>query len=82
MDKIWRHRSGYLWTTDEESELIDKLIKSSGIYKSNEAINTRADFIRVATMALGKLLKKRRPAIRSDFSQEEVIDSIVSCFSR
>lgn len=75
-----RNRHGYLWATDKEIERIKALVKSSNILKSNEHIATKADFVRLATITLGELLKKKKIHIPSNATQEDIVALIVkSC---
>lgn len=80
MNEERRNRCGYLWVTDEENKRIETLIKSSGVYKNNKAIRTKADFLRFAVIAMGELLKRKKPKIARDSNQEEAINSIVNYF--
>ena len=82
MKKPWRYRNGYLWTTKEEIERIDKLIDSSGIFRTNNAIRTRADFVRIATIVLGELLSRKRLIVADNADQEKVIARIVKFFCK
>ena len=80
MRKVLRKRHGYLWVTDSEYKRIKRLIDSCGIYRNNDAVRIRADFVRVAVIAMGELLKKRKLNITKNATQEKVIKSIVNHF--
>lgn len=75
-----RYRSGYLWASDEENKRIHNLIASSGILKASKSLSSKADFLRIAAIAMGELLKRKKIKIRPDSTQEEIIEVIVSNF--
>ena len=83
MRKIYRQRKGYLWVSREEERLIDELIKTSGIFKNIPALRSMADFVRIATIVLGKLLKKSPLELPNKTNDEaELIDLLVKHFQR
>ncbi len=75
-----RYRSGYLWATDEENKRIENLIALTGILKASKSLSSKADFLRIATIAMGEVLKRKKIKIRPEFTQEEIIEIIVSNF--
>lgn len=82
MKNINRQRCGYLWVTEQEKQLIDDLIKSSGILKNAPVLRTRADFLRISAIALGKIFQKYPFNFsRKIVVEEELIDLIVKHLS-
>ncbi|GEM_PF-5888947 len=82
MGKIERERHGYLWATTDEYKRIENLMASSGVYRASRSVNTKADFVRVALIAIGELLKRKPLSVPSGASQEDVVNAIVNAFKR
>ncbi len=81
MAKVTRERYGYLWVTKEEQAKIDELIISSGIYRTNSVIRTKADFMRIAIFSMAELLKRRPLNVSGEVSEADIIDVVVKAFS-
>jgi len=76
-EKPKRKRAGYLWATDDELIHINSLIRTSGICQHCESVRSKADYIRVAAIVFGELLKIKRVRLLGGHTEKSAIEYLI-----
>ena len=75
-----RRRYGYLWCTEREIKALKTLFNDCGVKIKGGASGSQADFIRIATISLAKILRSNNIKIDFENDEEKIINFIVEKF--